>query len=319
MPHRHHTLTLGTDPRSVQEARRWVAAEFDALARHDLKECAELGVSELVTNALLHAGDPIVVRVRGTADHPRVEVSDSSRQPPVLTIPQPSHEFDDLMTTFGRGLAIVARCSVAWGAAMEPDGKVVWFEPATAPHHGAVKQGTVFHIDDLPTQRPTDAPPDLATVVLSDVPVDTVITLRRHYRELRREVALLALAHEEDYPLAKHLTEIFTRFDNAFPVEATQQVDLASEDGDATVDIAVPFSPDDASTFEQMLTLLDLADEFCRGQRLLTLARSPEQAAFQQWFFGEFIRQSKGEPPRPVPALAGGETSTSPSITADTA
>ena len=46
-----------------------------------------------------------------------------------------------------------------------------------------------------------------------------------------------------------------------------------------------------------MLTLLDLADEFCRGQRLLALARTPEQAEFQRWFLGEFVRQARGEEP----------------------
>ena len=47
-------------------------------------ECAELGVSELVTNALLHGEPPIPVRVRGTAEHPRIEVRDSSVEAPIL-------------------------------------------------------------------------------------------------------------------------------------------------------------------------------------------------------------------------------------------
>jgi anti-sigma regulatory factor (Ser/Thr protein kinase) len=317
--YRHHALTLDADPRSVQEARRWVATEFEHLARVDLQECAELGVSELVTNAVLHAGDPIVVRVRGTADHPRVEVSDSSRQPPVVAIPKPSHEFDELMSTFGRGLAIVARCSVAWGAAMEPDGKVVWFEPARTPHHDTVVEGTVFDVSELPTQRSSVDPRELATVVLRDVPVETVVGLRRHYRELRREVRLLSLAHEEDYPLAKHLTDIFTSFDEAFPPEAGHQVDDALENGHDSVDLEVALHPELAVTFEQMLTLLDLADEFCRGERLLTLARSPEQADFQRWFFGEFVHQARGGKPQPwQPSSEDTPTQAEPSATMTT-
>ena len=50
--------------------------------RDDLVECAELGVSELVTNAVLHGSPPIKVRVRGTWEHPRVEVIDGSTEPP---------------------------------------------------------------------------------------------------------------------------------------------------------------------------------------------------------------------------------------------
>ncbi len=50
----------------------------------DLVECAELGVTELVTNALLHGEPPIHMWLRGTHEHPRVEVHDGSTEPPVL-------------------------------------------------------------------------------------------------------------------------------------------------------------------------------------------------------------------------------------------
>ena len=42
--------------------------------------------------------------------------------------PQPIRE--DALLTGGRGLALVAMSSTAWGASIEPTGKVVWFEPA---------------------------------------------------------------------------------------------------------------------------------------------------------------------------------------------
>jgi hypothetical protein len=47
----------------------------------------------------------------------------------------------------------------------------------------------------------------------------------------------------------------------------------------------------------RFLELLDLADAFCRDQRLLSLARSSEQREFQRWFLGEFVRQQAGHPP----------------------
>ena len=49
------------------------------LDRMDLAECTELAVTELVTNAVLHASDPISLRVAGTFDHPRFEVADGSQ------------------------------------------------------------------------------------------------------------------------------------------------------------------------------------------------------------------------------------------------
>ena len=99
------------------------------LGRDDLVECAELGTAELVANAILHGMAPISVRVRGTATHPRIEVTDGSPQAPV----PPAHaaDPDDFLATFGRGLSIVAMSAIAWGASIEGDGKVVWFEPAS--------------------------------------------------------------------------------------------------------------------------------------------------------------------------------------------
>ena len=76
MPLSRPALSLGPGPRGVQNARHWVVEVCNDIGRSDLVECAELGVSELVTNALLHAATPIAVRVRGTREHPRVEVSD---------------------------------------------------------------------------------------------------------------------------------------------------------------------------------------------------------------------------------------------------
>ena len=78
MPLSRPALSLGPGPRGVQNARHWVVEVCNDIGRSDLVECAELGVSELVTNALLHAATPIAVRVRGTREHPRVEVSDAA-------------------------------------------------------------------------------------------------------------------------------------------------------------------------------------------------------------------------------------------------
>ena len=122
-------MTLASSPSAAAAARRWVRDVFVRLERADLVECAELGVSELVANAVLHADAPFKVRVRGTASHPRIEVVDGSTSPPVP--PGPIAQDDlDLLLTFGRGLSIVAQCAVAWGATIEADGKIVWFVPA---------------------------------------------------------------------------------------------------------------------------------------------------------------------------------------------
>lgn len=296
MPLSRPALSLGSGPRGVQHARRWVLDVCTDIGRSDLAECAELAVSELVTNALLHAEAPILVRVRGTRDHPRVEVRDASAEAPLLpTAAFRDEEDDDLLVTFGRGLSIVARCSSAWGAEIEDDGKVVWFNPAAEIAEDGV-EGLITGLPD-PEPRPRSGE-GLMEIELRGVPLRSFFGFQMHYRELRREVRLLALAHESDYPLAKTLSDLFGAMDRQLSEGiGAYQIDAAIRSRRNTTDLRVAIATDGAETVGRFLELLDLADTFCREERLLSLARSPEQRRFQRWFLGEFVRQQAGEAP----------------------
>ena len=296
MPLNRPALLLGAGPRSVQDARRWVVDTCRDIDRPELAECAELGVSELVTNALLHGEAPIRVRVRGTREHPRVEVRDASRERPVLPAPPEDGDEDDLLLTFGRGLSIVARSSDAWGAEMESDGKVVWFAPAASFADDEGVQGVITGLDEAPVAPPADP----VTVCVDDVPVELHQSFQRHFSELRREVRLLALAHESDYPIAKELSDLFAEVDRELRHGlGADAVALAELHGEATADIEVVVARSSADTTEHFIELLDTADAFCRQQRLLSLARSEEERRFQQWYLGEFVRQARGDQPVP--------------------
>lgn len=287
MPLDRPALSLSAGPRGVHEARSWIVDICRQIGREDLTECAELGVSELVTNALLHGETPIEVRVRGTRKHPRVEVRDGSPVRPVL--PEETGD-DDPLLTFGRGLAIVARCSEAWGAEIEHDGKVVWFAPA-ASFADHLTPGVITGVDPLLEVMPDDA----VTVHIADVPVEAFVDFGYHFRELRREVRLLAMAHETDYPLAKDLSDLFGRLERELREGVdTSGVARAQTSGMERIDLDVLVAPGAGRTIEHFMHLLDLADEFCRQQRLLSLARSPEQRAFQEWYLGELIQQTTG-------------------------
>ena len=293
MPLNRPALSLGPGPRGVQNARRWVVDTCVDIGRPDLIECAELGVSELVTNALLHAEPPILVRVRGTREHPRVEVRDASVEPPHLPNTHPTDE-DELLLTFGRGLGIVARCADAWGAEIEDDGKVVWFAPAAGVREELV-DGLITGGSVASAREPQD---DDATVKVVGVPLRSYQAFQRHYRELRREVRLLALAHEADYPLAKSLSDVFGSLERELRQGmGTGQIDEALRSGRETADLDVSVPTETATKIGRFIELLDLADAFCREERLLSLARTPEQRQFQRWFLGEFVRQSTGDTP----------------------
>ena len=283
----------------MQDARRWVGDLCTEIGRPELVECAQLGVSELVTNALLHGEPPITVRMRGTAEHPRVEVRDSSVEAPILpTEPLDRPEIDDLLLTFGRGLSIVARCADAWGAEIEDDGKVVWFAPAAEFADDEGVPGVITGVDHVRlTATPTR---DRVRIQILDVPLALYVEFQQHFRELRREVRLLALAHESDYPLAKSLSDLFGTLDRQLRDGiGVEQIEAALAQGNESTDLVVHMPRATASTLVRFVELLDLADEFCRAERLLSLARSAEQRRFQAWFLTEFVRQANGEPPLP--------------------
>jgi anti-sigma regulatory factor (Ser/Thr protein kinase) len=298
VPLNRPALSLGSGPRGVQDARRWVVETCKDIGRTDLIECAELGVSELVTNALLHGAPPIQVRVRGTWEHPRVEVRDGSTTPPLLpSVTEPTDE-DDLLLTFGRGLSIVARSADAWGAEIEEDGKIVWFNPAAVFSEGDGVEGVISGV--VTEARSLSDSPDMIAFDIRDVPLKSYVAFHRHYRELRREVRLLALAHEADYPLAKSLSDLFGSLEQ--PLHdgmGRDQIEAALDAGSTTTDVHVIMDVASADIIGRFMELLDLADAFCREERLLSLARTTEQQRFQEWFLGEFVRQANGEAPLP--------------------
>jgi anti-sigma regulatory factor (Ser/Thr protein kinase) len=296
VPLNRPALTLGSGPSGVQQARQWVIDACHAIDRPELVECAEFGVSELVTNAVLHGEPPIKVRFRGTLDHPRVEVSDGSTEPPILPGSESLGDDSDLLLTFGRGLGIVARCSTAWGVEIENDGKVVWFVPAREPREGDGVKGLITGLAE--SENGTMPLHALTQVEVRSVPLAHLQAFQVHYRELRREVRLLALAHESDYPLAKTLSDLFGSLDHDLRHGiSNEDLESAQAEGKSAADLRVSMPRKTAESIGRFLELLDLADAFCREERLLSLARTPEQRRFQQWFLGEFVRQVQGEEP----------------------
>ncbi len=120
-------LDLDPDPGAVSTARRHVRRLLREAGAEELEETAELGVSELVTNAVLHARTTVTVTVRiAPGGAARIEVADSSD----AAVQQ--RRFGPAAST-GRGLRLVESISSAWGVEPLPPerdaGKVVWFQP----------------------------------------------------------------------------------------------------------------------------------------------------------------------------------------------
>lgn len=128
-PAGQHSGSLTLDPigSAVAAARRYVRQRLAELGREDIVDSSCLGVSELVTNAAIHARTSITVDVAPTAEGTvRVSVRDRSS-----AIPMQRHY--GLGATTGRGLHLVEAASSEWGVTPEADGgKTIWFEPIEA-------------------------------------------------------------------------------------------------------------------------------------------------------------------------------------------
>jgi len=115
------TTTLAQDLESPGAGRRFVQETLSRWTCDGLMDTVGLLVSELVTNAVLHARSTADVSVRLAGDRVRVEVRDQSNEPIVRRLAA-----DDALG--GRGLSLVETLARRWGSHSEPGGKVVWFE-----------------------------------------------------------------------------------------------------------------------------------------------------------------------------------------------
>ncbi|MBM9503171.1 ATP-binding SpoIIE family protein phosphatase [Actinacidiphila acididurans] len=123
------------DLHGVADARRFLE---DVLRGWDLLpvlDDLEILVSEVATNALIHAHSEVDFRLRTYPDHIRVEVRDSDPYPPVPTtlLDDDTHNGE---AESGRGLLIVEALASVWGSSPAGRGKTTWFEIDTTedPH-----------------------------------------------------------------------------------------------------------------------------------------------------------------------------------------
>lgn len=121
-------LEIGADPAEVGRARRWARSRLAGCgigSDEALAETLLVLVSELVTNAVVHAGTPSVLRMllpgRQAPGAVRVEVADLSTCPP-------RQRHADGEDTNGRGLELVSGLADRWGWQPEGFGKRIWCE-----------------------------------------------------------------------------------------------------------------------------------------------------------------------------------------------
>lgn len=109
---------------NVALARRFVMDAIHRLGRDGFADVAELLTSELVTNAVLHAGTAVQLTVSGEEGGLRVEVTDRA-----AAAPQRRRYSAEAST--GRGLSLVDALASSWGTRLGGGDKTVWFTLTT--------------------------------------------------------------------------------------------------------------------------------------------------------------------------------------------
>lgn len=288
---------LPGEPGSASRARRFTEQTLQHWHHEELSELVTLLVSELVTNAVLHAGSDIKVRLALEPGAVRLEVHDTS---PVL--PAESDYGQDAST--GRGLGLVSALAQSWGAETSAWGKVVWCTlPAetvpeavatTAPAEKAVGEPRG---DGEPTGGPA------RVVHLAGVPLSLYRAMRQHNDALLREAALVAFGEGADLgasePLAVHAAVVGCL--------AGQIVD-ATMAGAATADVAAELAADALARVPALRAALDEADALARRGALLTPPALPEVRACRHWLLDELAAQHAGAPPTPWSGQSAADT-----------
>lgn len=134
-------LTLPAELMSVRKGRHFARDVLTEWGCERLADDVQIGVSELITNAVRHAGTDLVLTL-AVDSQLTVEVRDAV---PELGEPPPQPP-DDPLASSGRGLHIVAAISADWGVTRVPGGKAVWFTLGLPDAESA--DADVFEMDD---------------------------------------------------------------------------------------------------------------------------------------------------------------------------
>lgn len=314
------TLELAPDPSAAGTAREWVAAALDGWPTPSV-ETARLLVSELVTNAVLHARTEIALRRRLEGARARFEVSDGRREGPV-----PKRYSPDSAT--GRGLRLVDALATEWGVTRAGRGKTVWFVVTPDAGGGSAQAGRQGDADvqaqaEPPTPAEAASPPnatspaatapcEVATVQVLAIPLDVYLEAEQHDDAVMRELTLLLQSSSArgDLEVPARLLEIAADVRAAFGPVITSvrvQVERALRRRRATVDLTLRAPVEGWEALRRLASQFDEVDRFCEAGNLLTLGSSRRLRHFRKWFAQQVADQLRGM--SPTPWSEGTETS----------
>jgi PAS domain S-box-containing protein len=292
------------DPVSAREARRFLRSFLRQHTRDDLVDAAETALSEIVTNAVLHAHTDFEVSAALTDDGSlRVDVSDSSPQ-------LPSQRGYGEQATTGRGMQLVAAVTADCGVRSRgAAGKTVWFLV-----RGDRDDDALLTTWGLEPAAPV-ATDGGRSVLLLGLPPTLWLAARQHHDAVLRELVLYAQEHPEQAPSP----ERFAQADRARGIVSASVVAALDRRGRSStgaprtlsgqpvplpgaappLDLPVQVPADAAELYAALQDVLDVAERLAAAGALLARPGLPEVVAVRDWVCEQVIAQHASVHPSP--------------------
>ena len=275
-------LVLPAEPSSAREARTALIEVMQAEGFGDRVFDAELAISEVVTNAVLHGREPLRLRIVVGADGLRVQVHDGSPVSPAFSMIDPT-------AVTGRGLLLVSAVADSWGVDPDETGKTVWFgfERVQPPRSEAEEADRLLAAwADGMTEDPAR---EKVRVVLTDVDARKLAASETHSEGLLRELNLVG-ADAPHYDRAQGVLRAAAPLD-AMRLDIRHQVAVALHEGHETLDVTLTIRREDAEQVRDFMHALDEADRLSRSGELLVLPTPAETSAFRRSFLRRLLDQ----------------------------
>jgi PAS domain S-box-containing protein len=304
------SVSLEPVPVSAPRAREFLAAVLAEAGRSVWVEAAQLALSEIVTNAVLHAHTNLDITVRVGREELRVDVRDYN---PHL----PTQRTYEAGATTGRGMELVAAVSAECGVSpVAPIGKVVWFvirDTQDEPTAEDLLAHWDFE-DDLDEAAASLVPQD-SRVALPTFPPTLWLAAAEHHDAVLREYVLYAAEHDtadaDDVPLADQARAWLSLAVEA-TVEQARAAGLATRrlpaghpsplpDAPASLDVTLSVPADAQRSFLALQDLLDAAERVAVEGRLLIRPALPEIVAVRDWVCDQVVAQLGGVSPSAWP------------------
>ena len=280
---------------SASEARGLVRRLLGDVGRDDLGEPAALLVSEVVTNALLHAGTPVDLRLSYEHGTLLAQIGDGTPHLPSM------RRYGSASGT-GRGLRLLDQMADEWGVTARVDGKTVWFRLSNADKG----------VDSLEEAGPGRAGkgdnrdhPGQIDVELRNMPLLLHAAWQEYAETLLREFLLLTIGGEDgaaSLQVHARATAAIAVLEEHVPrvkvaIDAEQLMQDATEPLVSLEVVHLPMNAVAAHDFDILNRAIERAIGLSGAGLLLTPPSQPEIQEFRRWICTEVREQVAGRAP----------------------